>query len=87
MRIAFDAAVIDAQQNVARFNAGLFRRTIRENAAHAHAHYVATKQTRAGRTISEIALLEPDERVTELARMLGGQSEAARQHAEALLGV
>ena len=54
-------------------------------AAHAQAHYVATKQLKAGRTISEITRLEPDDRVTELARMWGGQSEAARQHAQALL--
>jgi DNA repair protein RecN (Recombination protein N) len=56
-------------------------------AAHSDAHYVVSKQVKAGRTISEIALLEKNERVTELARMLGGQSDAARQHAEALLGV
>jgi DNA repair protein RecN (Recombination protein N) len=54
-------------------------------AAPASAHYVATKQVKAGRTISEITLLGVGERVTELARMLGGQSEAARKHAEALL--
>ncbi|HEX3856254.1 MAG TPA: DNA repair protein RecN [Verrucomicrobiae bacterium] len=54
-------------------------------AAPAAAHYVVTKQIRDGRTISEIALLTKKERVTELARMLGGQSEAARKHAEALL--
>src|SRR6266481_2588157 len=54
-------------------------------AAPATAHYVATKQVKAGRTISEITLLDGGERVTELARMLGGQSEAARKHAEALL--
>jgi DNA repair ATPase RecN len=30
--------------------------------------------------------LSAKDRVTELARMLGGQSEAARKHAEALLG-
>jgi DNA repair protein RecN (Recombination protein N) len=54
-------------------------------AAPASAHYVATKQVKAGRTISEITRLDPKERVTELARMLGGQSEAARRHAEALL--
>jgi DNA repair protein RecN (Recombination protein N) len=54
-------------------------------AAPASAHYVATKQVKAGRTVSEIALLDQEERVTELARMLGGQSEAARRHAEALL--
>jgi DNA repair protein RecN (Recombination protein N) len=56
-------------------------------AAHSDAHYVVSKQVKAGRTISEIALLEKKERVTELARMLGGQSDAARQHAEALLSV
>ena len=55
-------------------------------AAQATAHYLVTKQTRAGRTVSEISLLEQEDRVTELARMLGGQTEAARQHAEALLG-
>lgn len=54
-------------------------------AAPADAHYVVTKQVTAGRTISEIHLLGKKERVTELARMLGGQSDAARKHAEALL--
>jgi DNA repair protein RecN (Recombination protein N) len=54
-------------------------------AAPADAHYVVTKKIRDGRTISEIALLTKKERVTELARMLGGQTEAARKHAEALL--
>lgn len=54
-------------------------------AAPASAHYVATKHVRAGRTLSEITRLDPKERVTELARMLGGQTEAARNHAEALL--
>ena len=54
-------------------------------AAPADAHYVVTKQVTAGRTISEIHLLSKKERVTELARMLGGQSDAARKHAKALL--
>jgi len=54
-------------------------------AAAADAHYVVTKQVKDGRTISEITLLEKKSRVTELARMLGGQSDAARKHAEALL--
>jgi DNA repair protein RecN (Recombination protein N) len=54
-------------------------------AAPATAHYVVTKQVKDGRTISEIALLNGRERVTELARMLGGQTDAARKHAEALL--
>jgi len=54
-------------------------------ASAADAHYVVTKQVKNGRTISEITLLDKKSRVTELARMLGGQSEAARKHAEALL--
>jgi len=54
-------------------------------ASAADAHYVVTKQVKNGRTISEITLLDKKSRVTELARMLGGQSEASRKHAEALL--
>jgi DNA repair protein RecN (Recombination protein N) len=54
-------------------------------AAPADAHYVVTKQVKNGRTISAIELLDKNARITELARMLGGQSDAARKHAEALL--
>jgi DNA repair protein RecN (Recombination protein N) len=54
-------------------------------AAAADAHFVVSKQVKAGRTISEITLLDKKSRVTELARMLGGQTDAARKHAEALL--
>jgi DNA repair protein RecN (Recombination protein N) len=54
-------------------------------AASADAHYVVSKSVKDGRTISEIALLDKKSRVTELARMLGGQTDAARKHAEALL--
>ncbi len=54
-------------------------------AAVANAHYRVTKQVRNGRTVSQVTFLEKEARVTELARMLGGQSTAARNHAEALL--
>jgi DNA repair protein RecN (Recombination protein N) len=54
-------------------------------ASAADAHYVVTKSVKNGRTISEITLLDKKARVTELARMLGGQTDAARKHAEALL--
>jgi DNA repair protein RecN (Recombination protein N) len=54
-------------------------------AAHADSHFLAAKKTQAGRTLTEITLLGRQERVTEMTRMLGGQSEAARKHAEALL--
>ncbi|HKQ40360.1 MAG TPA: DNA repair protein RecN [Verrucomicrobiae bacterium] len=54
-------------------------------AAQATAHYAVTKETRTGRTTSQIHLLEGKDRITELARMLGGQTDAARKHATALL--
>jgi len=54
-------------------------------AASASRHFVVTKRTEGGRTISEITLLDRAQRVQEIARMLGGQSEAARRHAEELL--
>lgn len=54
-------------------------------AAAGMAHYVVTKQIQDGRTTSEISLLNKKDRVTELTRMLGGQTVAARKHAEALL--
>lgn len=54
-------------------------------AAAAPHHYVVTKETQEGRTISQITPLEPSARVSELARMLGGQSDEIRKHAGALL--
>ncbi|MGD0538132.1 MAG: DNA repair protein RecN [Verrucomicrobiota bacterium] len=54
-------------------------------AAAAAAHFEVSKEVRDGRTVSEMRLLDPKERVTELARMLGGQSDVARKHAAALL--
>jgi len=56
-------------------------------AARATAHYVVSKRTEAGRTVSEITLLKAPERVHEIARMLGGQSDAARRHAAEMLRV
>ena len=78
-------AVGEKMRQIARNRQVLCITHLPQVAAPASAHYVATKQVRAGRTISEITLLDGEERVTELARMLGGQSEAARKHAEALL--
>jgi DNA repair protein RecN (Recombination protein N) len=54
-------------------------------AATASAHFVVAKRQHEGRTISEIHLLQRADRVNEIARMLGGQSEAARKHAQSLL--
>jgi len=54
-------------------------------AAPASAHYFVAKHVEAGRTTTEITRLDAKERVTELARMLGGQTDAARKHAQAML--
>ncbi len=54
-------------------------------AAPAAAHFVVSKRVRDGRTISEVAQLSGAERVSEIARMLGGPMDAARKHAESLL--
>jgi DNA repair protein RecN (Recombination protein N) len=78
-------AVGEKMQQIAQKRQVLCITHLPQVAAPASAHYVATKQVKGGRTVSEITLLDPKERVTELARMLGGQSDAARRHAEALL--
>ncbi len=54
-------------------------------AASGSAHFTVKKQVKDGRTLSQITLLNEDERVAEIARMLGGQNEAARKHAKALV--
>lgn len=79
-------AVGEKMRQIARNRQVLCITHLAQVAAPASAHFVAAKQLKAGRTFSEIALLEPEARVTELTRMLGGQSQAARRHAEALLG-
>ncbi len=78
-------AVGEKMQQIARKRQVLCITHLPQVAAPASAHYVVTKQTKANRTTSEITLLGPKERVTELTRMLGGQTDAARKHAEALL--
>jgi DNA repair protein RecN (Recombination protein N) len=54
-------------------------------AACANSHFVVTKETRGNRTITDLRQIHDEDRVGELARMLGGGSQAARHHAEALL--
>jgi DNA repair protein RecN (Recombination protein N) len=56
-------------------------------AAFADAHYRVDKLTRSGRTVVSVARLAEDERVEELARMLGGSriTASARDHAAQLL--
>jgi DNA repair protein RecN (Recombination protein N) len=79
------SAVGEKMRQIARQRQVLCITHLAPVAAQASAHYVVTKQLRDGRTISEITLLNQTDRVTEIARMLGGQSNAARLHAGELL--
>ncbi|PWU10128.1 MAG: DNA repair protein RecN [Verrucomicrobia bacterium] len=78
-------AVGEKMQQIARKRQVLCITHLPQVAAPASAHYVAAKITKSGRTISEITPLDPKARVSELARMLGGQTDAARRHAQAML--
>jgi DNA repair protein RecN (Recombination protein N) len=75
----------EKMQQIARKRQVLCITHLPQVAAPATVHYVAAKTTKGGRTITEISRLSQKERVSELARMLGGQSQAATRHAEALL--
>jgi len=57
-------------------------------AAAAHHHVRVVKSVRAGRTRATVASLKADERIEEIARMLGGEppTAAALGHARELLG-
>ncbi len=79
------AAVGEKMRQIAKQRQVLCITHLAPVAAQGDAHFLVTKQVKSGRTLSEISLLEKKERVTELARMLGGQSDAARRHAEELL--
>jgi DNA repair protein RecN (Recombination protein N) len=56
-------------------------------AARAHHHILVSKGARGGVTTADVAVLEGDERVAEIARMLGGdpESDVSRAHARELL--
>jgi DNA repair protein RecN (Recombination protein N) len=56
-------------------------------AARAVRHYQVSKETRAGRAVSSVAVLSHADRVEEIARMLGGVklTDATRAHAEEML--
>jgi DNA repair protein RecN (Recombination protein N) len=55
-------------------------------AARADRHLVVTKEARGGIATSDVQTIHGEDRVSEIARMLGdGEGEAARRHAQALL--
>jgi DNA repair protein RecN (Recombination protein N) len=55
-------------------------------AACADGHFVVSKALRGRQTVSEIAAVEGEARVAEVARMLGGERLSGTAHAQALLG-
>jgi DNA repair protein RecN (Recombination protein N) len=56
-------------------------------AARADRHLVVSKEARGGIATSDVQVIHGEDRVSEIARMLGdGEGEAARRHAQALLG-
>jgi DNA repair protein RecN (Recombination protein N) len=56
-------------------------------AARAHHHILVAKSARGGVTTSDVTVVEGESRITEIARMLGGdpESEVSRAHARELL--
>jgi DNA repair protein RecN (Recombination protein N) len=55
-------------------------------AARADRHLVVSKEARGGIATSDVQVIHGEDRVVEIARMLGdGEGEAARRHAQALL--
>ena len=58
-------------------------------ASHGHNHLFIKKHTQGDSTITEVTKLSNDERVEELARMLGGKdlTEQTRKHAQEMLAV
>ncbi|HEX5513344.1 MAG TPA: DNA repair protein RecN [Gammaproteobacteria bacterium] len=56
-------------------------------AAQAHHHYQVSKYTKAGHTFTQVRWLEPEERIEEIARMLGGVeiTPQTRSHAQEML--
>jgi len=58
-----------------------------QSAAYGERHLVVSKATVAGRTATRVAAVDGEERISEIARMLGGEklTSVVRKHAEELL--
>jgi DNA repair protein RecN (Recombination protein N) len=77
----------DAMRDVAAHHQVFAVTHLPQIAARAHHHIVVRKAAKGGVTTSDVALVERDERVDEIARMLGGDAESAtsREHARELI--
>ncbi len=74
-------------RNVAAFHQVFAITHLPQIAARAHHHIVVSKGARGGVTAADVAIVAGEERVAEVARMLGGdpESDASRAHARELL--
>lgn len=80
-------AVAEQLADLAKHKQVLVVTHLAQIAAKADYHYKVEKEVQEGRTISRVRLLEPSERLHEIARMLSGShSSTALQHASELLG-
>ncbi len=80
------AQVGDALAQVAERHQVLAITHLPQIAARADRHLVVSKQARGGIATSDVQVIHGEDRVGEIARMLGdGEGEAARRHAQALL--
>jgi DNA repair protein RecN (Recombination protein N) len=84
-RVALDVG--DKMRAVASSHQVLAITHLPQIASRAHHHLLVRKDEASGRTTTSVSLLEEEERVRELARMLGGdsESEASLTHARELL--
>lgn len=55
-------------------------------ASKADYHYLVKKETEDNKTYTNVVLLSPEERIKEVARMLGGESESSETLAKEMLG-
>jgi DNA repair protein RecN (Recombination protein N) len=77
----------ETMRRVASYHQGFAITHLPQIAARAHHHILVSKGARGGVTTADVAVLDGDPRVTEIARMLGGdpESDVSRAHARELL--
>jgi DNA repair protein RecN (Recombination protein N) len=77
----------DTMRRVANYHQVFAITHLPQIAARAHHHILVSKGARGGVTTADVTVLDGDKRVTEIARMLGGdaESDVSRAHARELL--
>ncbi|MEO5813671.1 MAG: DNA repair protein RecN [Gemmatimonadaceae bacterium] len=77
----------ETMRRVARYHQVFAITHLPQIAARGHHHILVSKGARGGVTTADVVVLDGDERVAEIARMLGGdpESEVSRAHARELL--